>query len=87
MRYATTMRTKKLKMENILFDMDAHASHASMDHHFTKKKIFFSCDFPKLFHCSCDAILTRLKDRGINRHVKNHLPEIYKNKIYEYGER
>ena len=26
-----------------------------MDHHFTKKQIFFSCDSPKLFHCSCDS--------------------------------
>ena len=49
-----TMRTKKLKMEKKIFHMDAHGSP------FPKKKIFFSCDFPKLFHCSCDCILSRL---------------------------
>ena len=68
-------RTKKLKMEKNLFDMDAHGPP------FPKKKIFFSCDFPKLFHCSCDCILSRLCHRGITYHVKNHLLKFFWTKI------
>ena len=68
-------RSKKLKMEKILFDMDAHGPP------FPKKKIFFSCDFPKLFHCSYDCILSRLVSKGINRHVKNHLLKFFWTKI------
>ena len=46
--------TVKTENGKILFHMDAHGPP------FPKKKIFFSCDFPKLFHCSCDCILSRL---------------------------